>query len=171
MTLARLARVGEDRTSHITGCDRRNRLRGIRPSSRRTAAALLLPAGVVASFMMISSASNVAFGGPNEPLPSPISTVQGREIRDIAIEARSAQGGLIIIHADFEQEATWPFRDSGELVFASRVPPDASVVVWPITEPAPEGFAVLDGQWSRPRTVLALTVASRLFAMVNTANP
>ena len=147
---ARIDRVGKDRDQLIvTGlviaavaCG------GILASNRRTAAALFLPVGAVAAFLMLTGATNVAFGGPNEPLPSPISTIQGREIRDIALETRAAQRGLIVIHADFEQEATWPFRDSGDLVFASRVPPDASVLVWPATEPAPEGFAILDGQWS-----------------------
>jgi hypothetical protein len=74
--------------------------------------------------------------------------VQGREIREIALTARAQQGGLIVIHSDFEAESTWPMRDSGTVVFASRVPPDATVVVWPVTLPAPEGFAVIEGQWS-----------------------
>jgi hypothetical protein len=101
---------------------------------------------------MVSNASNVAFGGPNEPLPSPISSVQGREIRDIALQARDQQGGLIVIHSDFEEDATWPFRDSGRVVFASRVPADATVVVWPATEPAPAGFAVVEGRWAFSET-------------------
>ena len=39
----------------------------------------------------------------------------------------------ILVHADFEDEMTWPFRDSGEILLASQVPPDASVVIWPTT--------------------------------------
>ena len=33
-------------------------------------------------------------------------------------------------------------------MYATRVPPDATVVVWPVTEPAPDGFSVIEGRWS-----------------------
>jgi hypothetical protein len=96
---------------------------------------------------MLSGASNVAFGGPNEPLPSPITTIQGAELRDIALQAREERGGLIVIHSNFREEMTWPFRDSGDIVLATSVGADATIVIWPSTEPVPEGFSVLDGQW------------------------
>jgi len=121
---------------------------GMLASNRRTAPALAIPVAVAGGVLVLSGASAVAFGGPNEPLPSPIVTSQGREIRDIAIEARKTRGGLIVVHPSFKEQMTWPFRDSGSIVLASRVPPDATVLVWPASEPPPEGFAVVEGDWS-----------------------
>jgi hypothetical protein len=117
-------------------------------SSRRTLAALSVPLLAGAALLFFSAASNVAFGGPSEALPAPVATTQGREIRDAALAARQQSGGLIVVHPDFESDITWPFRDSGDVVLASRVPPDASVVVWPATLPAPDGYSALEGQWS-----------------------
>jgi hypothetical protein len=117
-------------------------------SSRRTLATLALPAAVMAFLPAISSLSGVAFSGPNEPMPSPVSPVQAREIRDIAIRVREEQGGLIVVHPQFELDLAWPFRDSGELVISSGPVPDASVIVWPADAEAPEGFSVLDGEWT-----------------------
>ncbi|MGE0598897.1 MAG: hypothetical protein AB7J35_03615 [Dehalococcoidia bacterium] len=121
---------------------------GLLLSARRTAPALIAPFIAAGLLLAISGSANVAFGGPTEPLPSPISDVQGREIRDIALNTRTEQGGLIVIHSDFKDESTWAMRDSGTIVYASRVPPDATVVVWPVTLPAPDRFAVVEGQWS-----------------------
>jgi hypothetical protein len=147
---ARIDRVGRDRDQVIvTGlviavvaCV------GLLASSRRTSAALFVPVAILAGLQTFSGAFGVAFGGANEPLPSPISTVQGREIRAIALDTRKTQGGLIALHTTFEEASTWPLRDSGDLVVTNQVPPDASVVIWPATEPAPEGFSVLAGTWS-----------------------
>lgn len=121
---------------------------GMLASNRKTAPALAIPVAVAGGMLMLSGASAVAFGGPNEPLPSPIVTAQGREVRDIAVEARKSRGGLIVVHPSFKERMTWPLRDSGSIVLASRVPPDATVLVWPANEPAPEGFAVVEGDWS-----------------------
>jgi len=121
---------------------------GLLASNRGTVAALLVPVAFAATVVVLSGATGVAFGGPTEPLPSPVSTVQGREVRDIAVAARDELGGPIVIHADFQDIATWPFRGSGTVVFASRVPADAAVVVWPVAAPAPDGYAVVDGNWS-----------------------
>ncbi len=144
---ARIDRVGKDRDQLIvTGlviamvaCV------GLLASNRRTAGAIFLPVVVAASLQTLSGTFGVAFGGANEPLPSPISTVQGREIRDIALEQRET--GVIAVHVDLAEAATWPFRDSGEIVLTTRIPDDANVAVWPATEPAPEGFSVLEGRW------------------------
>ncbi len=81
-------------------------------------------------------------------MPSPVSPVQAREIRDIAIRAREEQGGLIVVHPRFELDLTWAFRDSGELVISSGPVPDASVIVWPADGEAPEGYSILDGDWT-----------------------
>ncbi|MBK6560152.1 hypothetical protein [Candidatus Amarobacter glycogenicus] len=121
---------------------------GLLASNRRTAPALLLAPAGTAFMLLLSGASGVAFGGPNEPLPSPMSSVQGAEIREIALLAREQHGGQIVIHSGFERASTWPMRDSGSVIYASRIPAEATVVIWPVTEAAPEGFAVIEGQWS-----------------------
>ena len=147
---ARLDRVGSDRDKVIvTGLVVAIVAAvGVLGSNRRLAPSLLAVPAIVAAVPLFSGAFGVAFGGQNEPLPSPISAVQGREIRDIAVRAREESGGQIAVHSDFEDEFTWPFRDSAEVVLTSRVPEDAIVVVWPESEAPPEGFAVLDGRWS-----------------------
>lgn len=117
-------------------------------SSRRTLAALAVPAAVIGLLPTISGLSGVAFSGPNEPMPSPVSPVQAREIRDIAIRAREEHGGPIVVHPRFEIDLTWAFRDSGELVISSGPVPDASVIVWPADGDAPEGYSILDGDWT-----------------------
>lgn len=151
---ARIDRVGSDRTKLIvTGLVIASvACVGLLSSSRRTAPALLLPAVGTAAVLMLSGSTGVAFGGPNEPLPSPVSTIQGSEIREIALRAREENGGLIVVHSGFTLTSAWPLRDSGELVYATRVPPDATVVVWPVTEPAPDGFSVIEGRWSFEET-------------------
>ena len=117
-------------------------------SSRRTMATLAVPAAVIALLPTISGLSGVAFSGPNEPMPSPVSPVQAREIRDIALDAREERGGLIVVHPRFELDLTWAFRDSGDLVISSGPVPDASVIVWPADGEAPEGYSILDGDWT-----------------------
>lgn len=115
--------------------------RGSRP-------ALLLPAAIVLLLPAVAGLSGVAFGSPNEPLLSPVSPLQAREIRDIVVGARAEQGGLIAVHPRFEELVTWPFRDSGELVIASGDVPEAVVIIWPDDLPAPQGYSTLDGRWT-----------------------
>lgn len=115
------------------------------PASRP---ALLVPAGAFLMLPMLSNAFAAATGSPNEPMPSPVSAAQARTLRDIAIETRDRSGGLIVIHASFADAVTWPFRDSGDIVLATRVPPDATFVIWPVDAEAPEGFDVLEGSWA-----------------------
>lgn len=115
---------------------------------RRSRPALAAPAAVIGILPLVSGLSGVAFSLPNEPLPSPVSPFQAREIRDIALRFRDEEGGLIVIHPRFEQDLTWAFRDSGELIVASGSVPDASVVIWPADLAAPEGYSVLDGEWA-----------------------
>lgn len=115
---------------------------------RRTIATLAIPAAAVALLPAMSGLSGVAFASPNEPMPSPVSPFQAREIRDIAVRAREEQGGMIVIHPRFERDLTWPFRDSGDLIVSTGPVPDASVIIWPADAGAPEGYSVLDGQWA-----------------------
>lgn len=115
---------------------------------RRSRPALTAPAAVVGILALLPGFSGVAFSLPNEPLPSPVSSFQAREIRDIALQVRKDEGGLIVIHPRLEQDLTWAFRDSGEVIIASGRVPDASVVIWPGDLAAPEGYSVLDGEWS-----------------------
>lgn len=115
---------------------------------RRSRPALAAPAAVIGILPLVSGLSGVAFSLPNEPLPSPVSPFQAREIRDIALRVRDEEGGLIVIHPQLERDLTWAFRDSGELVVASGSVPDASVVIRPAGLAAPEGYSVLDGEWA-----------------------
>ncbi|MEO8538431.1 MAG: hypothetical protein ABI577_01730 [bacterium] len=121
---------------------------GLLGSSRRTAGALIIPPGIASALILLSGATGIAFGGPNEPLPSPAAAVQGSEIRDIALAKRAQAGGDIVVHTSFAEELTWALRDSGDVELTSSVPADATVVIWPASEPAPVGFAIVDGQWS-----------------------
>lgn len=115
---------------------------------RRSRPALAVPAAAIGILPLVSGLSGVAFSLPNEPLPSPVSPFQAREIRDIALRFRTEEGGLIVIHPRLERDLTWAFRDSGELIVASGSVPDASVVIWPADLAAPEGYSVLDGEWA-----------------------
>jgi len=147
---ARLDRVGSDRDKLIVAGLSLAVLAsaGLVASSRRSLPTLFLPVAMLAALPFLGNAFAMAFPGPNEPLPSPISTIQGEELRDIALAAREAEGGLIVVHPDFERQMTWPLRDSGEVIVASRVPADARILLWPTTEVAPEGYSVLEGSWS-----------------------
>lgn len=123
-------------------------------STREAAPTAVLIAVPFLLYPHIAGVSGVAFGGPNEPLPSPISPVQAREIRDIAIAAQGETSGAIVVHPRYEREIAWPFRDSGELIIASQPTLDAVALVWPTDAAIPEGFAVVEGQWAllRERT-------------------
>lgn len=121
---------------------------GLLFSNRRTLAAVAIPPIAVAALVLLSGASAVAFGGPNEPMPSPVATAQGDEVRAIVKSAVKDHGGQVVVHPTFESTMTWALRDTSGVVVASRIPDGATAVVWPVTEPAPEGYAVVEGQWS-----------------------
>ncbi len=123
------------------------------PAARR--ALLVIPAAGL--FLLASAAINIAFVPADDSLPSPFVPDQARALRDIAISRAAANGGEIVIHPDFAQALTWPFRDSGDVLVASRVPPGAAVVLWPAALPRPEGFDVLEGNWALTRERLSPT--------------
>ena len=111
--------------------------------------AMLLPVAVAP---MLIATSAVAFRAGDSPIPSPLSKPAARELRDIALEA-ARDGGTIAIHRDFADELTWPFRDSGNVVVTSRVPPDAAILIWPGSGPAalespPAGFVAVQEEWA-----------------------
>lgn len=117
----------------------------VEPQSRPT---LLVPALALGVLVAVPGAFGVGLSAISEPLPSPTSTASGRVLRALALETREEVGGEIVVHPQFRDEVLWPFRDSGEIVIASRVSPEAALVLWPADLPQPEGFAVLEGQWS-----------------------
>lgn len=123
-------------------------------SQRQMAATAALIAVPFLVFPHLAGVFGVAFGGPNEPMPSPISPVQAREIREIAVTARAEAGGVIAIHPRYEDAITWPFRDSGDVVFATQPPLDAVVLVWPTDAALPDGYSIVEGEWAllRERT-------------------
>jgi hypothetical protein len=125
---------------------------GLLLSNRRSFGAVAIPPIFVGALLLFSGASGVAFGGPNEPLPSPVATSQSDEIRAIVQSSVKEKGGQIVVHPSFEDSMTWALRDTSGIVVASRIPGDATAVVWPVTEPAPEGYAVVEGQWSFTQT-------------------
>jgi hypothetical protein len=90
----------------------------------------------------------IAFRAGDAPLPSPLAPTQARELRAIAVQSTGADGGEIVVHPDFEEALTWPFRDSGNVTVASQVPAEAGVVLWPPEAAAPGGFSPLEGQWA-----------------------
>jgi hypothetical protein len=114
-------------------------------ASSPTVLGVLVP---VAAIPLIVATSTIAFGAGDAPLPSPRESPQGRELRDIALQSTASSGGSIVIHPDFADELTWPFRDSGNVIVASRIPLESGFVLWPASVPPPEGFAPLEGQWS-----------------------
>jgi len=117
-------------------------------SNRRNAGAILLAPITVGALIMLSGASGVAFGGPNEPMPSPAASVQGDEIRAIVEQAVKDHPGPVVVHASFESSMTWALRGGPAVTLATAIPADATAVIWPVTEPAPEGYSVVEGQWS-----------------------
>ena len=122
-------------------------------ASRREARPTLFAAGfAVAAFPALSGALGIGFGAGNEPIPSPYSTTQARQLRETALETVASQGGSIVVHPELEKDVTWPFRDSGKLVIASRVPSDGTFVLWPASAPAPEGLVPLAGTWELVRS-------------------
>ncbi|GAB4325968.1 MAG: hypothetical protein Kow0010_08790 [Dehalococcoidia bacterium] len=117
-------------------------------AERRSTPTLFIAAGVPFALLLVATASGVAFSGSREPIPSPVSTENARMLRDIAMAARSGQGGLIVVHARYRDEATWPLRGARGVVAASRIPPDATVLIWPAGTSIPDGYSVVEGDWS-----------------------
>ncbi|MCC6388387.1 MAG: hypothetical protein IT302_13515 [Dehalococcoidia bacterium] len=118
---------------------------------RRAAPALLALGLGVSIFPVLAGAFGVALSAGAEPIPSPVSPPQARELRDLALARAKAGGGTIVIHPSLEADATWPVRESGEITVASRAPADAAIVVWPADLPAPEGMVRVSGAWSFAR--------------------
>jgi len=118
---------------------------------RRAAPALLALGLGIAVFPVLAGALGVALSAEAEPIPSPVSPTQARELRDLAIARATAGGGSIVIHPSLEADATWPFRESGDIMVASRAPADAAIVIWPAGLPAPEGMVPVAGAWSFAR--------------------
>jgi hypothetical protein len=87
------------------------------------------------------------------PIPSPVSPLQARELRRLALARAAEGGGQIAVHATLEELITWPFRDSGTIVVAAGLPPGAAVLIWPADSPRPDGYDVLDGEWQLLRTL------------------
>ena len=117
-------------------------------ANRKALPTLLIPAVVAALFPLVAGTFGVALSSPHEALPSPLSPAQARELRGIALETVQANGGLLVVHPSFEKDITWSFRDSGRLIAASRVPENASILIWPATAPRPEGFNRVEGNWN-----------------------
>lgn len=120
---------------------------------RETLGALLGVALAVALFPLLSGTFGVGLSGLAEPVPSPVSPLQARELRRLALETARERGGDVVIHATLEEHLTWPFRDSGTIVVAAGLPPGAAVLILPANAPRPEGFDVLEGNWQLLRTV------------------
>ena len=120
---------------------------GIVASARASMPALFGAVLAVAALPVLSGAFGVGFGAGGEPEPSPVSPAQARQLRAIALDTVAERGGTIVVHSDLAGAVTWPFRDSGSIVVASRVPADAMFLVWPSIAPPPEGFAPLAGEW------------------------
>ena len=115
---------------------------------REALGALLAPALILGVPLLASAGLGVAFNSAGEPLPSPVSPVQARQLRDTALQLVHDRGGLLVVHERFADDLTWPFRDSGDIVVASRVPGDAAVVIWPKDLPRPEGYNAVDTDWN-----------------------
>ena len=126
-------------------------------SQRESRPALAAAGFVVAALALLPGTLNVALSPDDEPLPSPVSPHQARVLRNAAMELAEVEGGTIVVHPDFEKQITWPFRDSGKIVVASRVPLDAAVVIWPADAPRPDGLTAVEGNWSLRRDIEAPT--------------
>ena len=126
----------------------------LRPAFR---SALLAPLALVVVALLVPGAVGIAAGGASEPLISPYTAGQARDLRDLALDRRHVSGGSIVVHPSLQESMTWPFRDSGTVAVASIIPPTAAIVLWPASEPAPEGFVVVDGGWALTRTIRAPT--------------
>lgn len=106
--------------------------------------AFVLPLMVV-PFVALGFAAVLPRG---EPLASPFAPDQARLLRDTALALRDREAGTILVHPLLEPELTWAFRDSGDIVIASRPEASAAIILWPADLPAPEGFELLEGNWA-----------------------
>lgn len=121
----------------------------------RTWRPTLLAAGIgVAVLPVVSGAVGVALAAPHEPLPSPVSAAQARDLRGVALATAGATGGPIVVHPTLRDAIVWPFRDSGDLLVLSRVDPAAAVAILPASAAAPPGMIALEGQWAVTREVV-----------------
>jgi hypothetical protein len=125
--------------------------------TRRQRATAFAPALLLGFGGLLAGATGMAFRFADEPLPSPFSPQQARDLRDLSLELQAESGGPIVIHPRLREDATWPFRDSGDIVVASTPPLDAAVILWPPDLPPPEGFATLEGDWALIRRVVEPT--------------
>ncbi|MCA9829879.1 MAG: hypothetical protein KC495_05355 [Dehalococcoidia bacterium] len=119
--------------------------------------ALFAPLAFAMAALLLPGAAGLVAGGTSEPLVSPISPAQARKLRDLAVARRDAGEGDIVIHPSLQDAITWPFRGSGVVVVASVAPKSAAIVLWPTSEPAPEGFVIVEGNWALTRTIRAPT--------------
>ncbi|MGD9932745.1 MAG: hypothetical protein AB7T37_03420 [Dehalococcoidia bacterium] len=126
----------------------------LRPAFRPV---LLAPLLLAVAVLLLSGAVGIAAGGSSEPLVSPYTPGQARDLRDLALGRQQVSGGSIVVHPSIQESMTWPFRDSGIVAIATVVPPTAAIVLWPAGEPAPEGFVVVEGSWALTRTIRAPT--------------
>ncbi len=118
-------------------------------AANRDSLATLLPAALLLGLLpVVSGATGVALSSQHDLLASPFSPPQARELRDIALQTVADTGGLVVVHPQFEDDITWAFRGSGQIVVASQVPLQATVVLWPADLPPPAGTAVLEGDWN-----------------------
>lgn len=108
----------------------------------------LVACGAAALLPLFAGTMGVALSVNEAPLVSPVSTTQARELRDIVLQVAADQHGLVVVHSSFTDDVTWPFRDSGSLVVATRIPADAVVAVWPAELPKPDGMDPLEGDWA-----------------------
>jgi len=115
---------------------------------------LLGAALAVAAVPFLAGAFGVALSARDNPVPSPFTSDQARQVRAIALQ-EAAGGGLIVVHPRYRDDLTWPFRDSGPIVVASRVPPNAAIAIWPLDLPAPDGMSPVEGRWALVREVEA----------------
>ncbi|MCX7618146.1 hypothetical protein [Tepidiforma sp.] len=113
-----------------------------------TRAVAILPLAAAAAVPWLAGGFAVAGGSPNEPLPSPVTTLQASEIRDIVTGPARDPVGIVAIHPSLADALTWPLRGSRGLVAASRIPPNASVVIWEAAGAPPEGFRTFEGRWA-----------------------
>lgn len=106
---------------------------------------------------LAAGALPLVMNGTGEPLLTPYSPPQARELRRLTLETAGERGGTIAIHPTFEDALTWPFRDSGTIELSSRAPEGAVVLVWPAAAPPPPGYVVVPGEWALTRDIPAPT--------------
>jgi hypothetical protein len=102
----------------------------------------------VAATPWLSGGFAVASGSPNEPLPSPVTTLQASELRDLITGPSRDPSGIVVIHPSLADALTWPLRGARGIVVASRIPPNAAVVIWEGSATPPDGFGVVEGRWA-----------------------